>query len=123
MGSEMCIRDSFFAVHEAAGEMIARARKGGGPGLLECEMIRFYGHFEGDAQTYRAPGEVDTIRATRDCLTRFAQQVTEAAVLEQEDLDRIDREIAALIDEAVEQAQQAPYPTENDLLTDVYVSY
>ena len=103
--------------------MIARARKGGGPGLLECEMIRFYGHFEGDAQTYRAPGEVDEIRASRDCLVRFAQQVTEAAVLEQENLDGIDREIAALIDEAVEQAQQAPYPTENDLLTDVYVSY
>ena len=113
----------FFAVHEAAGEMIARAREGGGPGLLECTMIRFYGHFEGDAQTYRAPGEVDEIRATRDCLPKFVQQVTQAAALQQEDLDRIDREIAALIDEAVAQAQQAPYPTEKELLTDVYVSY
>ena len=113
----------FFAVHEAAGEIIARAREGGGPGLLECTMIRFYGHFEGDAQTYRAPGEVDEIRATRDCLPKFVQQVTQAAALQQEDLDRIDREIAALIDEAVAQAQQAPYPTEKELLTDVYVSY
>jgi TPP-dependent pyruvate/acetoin dehydrogenase alpha subunit len=113
----------FFAVYEAAGEMIARAREGGGPGLLECTMIRFYGHFEGDAQTYRAPGEVEEIRATRDCLPKFVQQVTQAAALQQEDLDRIDREIAALIDEAVAQAQQAPYPTEKELLTDVYVSY
>ena len=113
----------FFAVYEAAGEIIARAREGGGPGLLECTMIRFYGHFEGDAQTYRAPGEVDEIRATRDCLPKFVQQVTQAAVLQQGDLDRIDREIAALIDEAVAQAQQAPYPTEKELLTDVYVSY
>ena len=113
----------FFAVYEAAGEIIARAREGGGPGLLECTMIRFYGHFEGDAQTYRAPGEVDEIRATRDCLPKFVQQVTQAAALQQEDLDRIDREIAALIDEAVAQAQQAPYPTEKELLTDVYVSY
>jgi TPP-dependent pyruvate/acetoin dehydrogenase alpha subunit len=46
----------FFAVHEAAGEIIDRARKGGGPALLECKMSRFYGHFEGDAQTYRAQG-------------------------------------------------------------------
>ena len=113
----------FFAVYEAAGEMIGRAREGGGPGLLECSMIRFYGHFEGDAQTYRAPGEVDEIRANRDCLPKFVQQVTQAAALQQGDLDRIDREIAALIDEAVAQAQQAPYPTEQDLLTDVYVSY
>ncbi|KGF77980.1 ABC transporter substrate-binding protein, partial [Massilia sp. JS1662] len=41
----------FFAVHEAAGELIRRAREGGGPSLLECKMVRFYGHFEGDAQT------------------------------------------------------------------------
>ena len=44
----------FFAVYEAAGEIIRRAREGGGPSLLECKMIRFFGHFEGDAQTYRA---------------------------------------------------------------------
>ena len=68
----------FFAVHEAAGEMIARAREGGGPSLLECAMIRFFGHYEGDAQTYRAPGEVEDIRANRDCLTKFVQQVTQA---------------------------------------------
>ena len=113
----------FFAVHEAAGEMIARARKGGGPSLLECGMIRFYGHFEGDAQTYRAAGEVEELRANRDCLTRFAQQVAQAGVLEQADLESIDREIAALIDEGVAEAQQAPHPGEDQVLTDVYVSY
>ena len=40
-------------------EIIRRAREGGGPSLLECKMVRFYGHFEGDAQTYRAAGELD----------------------------------------------------------------
>ena len=55
----------FFAVHEAAGEVIRRAREGGGPSLLECKMVRFYGHFEGDAQTYRAAGELDTSAPTR----------------------------------------------------------
>ena len=43
----------FFAVHEAAGEAIARARSGGGPTLIECKVSRYYGHFEGDQQTYR----------------------------------------------------------------------
>ena len=113
----------FFAVYEAAGEMIARAREGGGPGLLECGMIRFFGHYEGDAQTYRAPGEVEEVRANRDCLAKFVQQVTQADAVEQGDLERIDREVAALIDEAVAAAQQAPQPTAEDLLTDVYVSY
>ena len=36
-----------------------RARAGGGPTLLECKVNRYYGHFEGDQQTYRAPGEVE----------------------------------------------------------------
>ena len=48
----------FFAVYEAAGEAIAPARDGGGPTLLEVKITRFYGHFEGDPQTYRAKDEV-----------------------------------------------------------------
>src|ERR671922_323690 len=56
----------FFAVYEAAGEAIDRARTGGGPSLLEMKVNRYYGHFEGDQQTYRADGEVEHVRATRD---------------------------------------------------------
>jgi TPP-dependent pyruvate/acetoin dehydrogenase alpha subunit len=114
----------FFAVHEAAGEAIQRARDGGGPSLLECKVNRYYGHFEGDAQTYRGPGEVDEIRRTRDCLANFARQVTEAGVLEPDDLSQIDEEVRRLIDEAVKTAKAAPEPdAARDLLTDVYVSY
>jgi len=113
----------FFAVYEAAGEIIERARRGGGPALLECEMIRFFGHFEGDAQTYRAPGEQDDLRANRNCLTKFRSAVTEAGVLTDAELDAIDAEALALIDEAVVGALAAPEPTPDDLLTDVYVSY
>jgi acetoin:2,6-dichlorophenolindophenol oxidoreductase subunit alpha len=114
----------FFAVHEAAGEAIQRARDGGGPSLLECKVNRYYGHFEGDAQTYRGPGEVDQIRRTRDCLANFSRQVTEAGVLEPDDLSQIDEEVRRLIDEAVKTAKAAPEPDPaRDLLTDVYVSY
>ncbi|MBP0629121.1 MULTISPECIES: thiamine pyrophosphate-dependent dehydrogenase E1 component subunit alpha [unclassified Cupriavidus] len=113
----------FFAVHEAAGEVIRRAREGGGPSLLECKMVRFYGHFEGDAQTYRAAGELDDIRANKDCLKLFARTVTQAGVIAREELDTIDREVAALIEHAVQEAKAAPLPGPEDLLTDVYVSY
>jgi len=113
----------FFAVHEAAGEMIKRAREGGGPSLLECSMVRFYGHFEGDAQTYRAKGEVDELRAHRDCIKMFAEHVIEAGVLGRAELEAIDGEVRSLIEEAVVSAKAAPLPTARDLLTDVYVSY
>ena len=113
----------FFAVYEAAGEIISRARDGGGPSLLECNMIRFYGHFEGDAQTYRGSGEVEEIRKNRDCLKKFFQQVTQTDALNKSDLDGVDQEISVLINEAFDEAQKAPRPTETDLLSDVYINY
>ena len=113
----------FFAVYEAAGEMIRRARDGGGPSLLECKMIRFHGHFEGDAQTYRAKGEIDDIRSNRDCIRQFSRRVREAGVIGQDEMDAIDAEVAKLIDDAVDKAKAAPLPTPADLTTDVYVKY
>jgi pyruvate dehydrogenase E1 component alpha subunit len=113
----------FFAVYEAAGEIIKRAREGAGPTLLECKMIRFFGHFEGDAQTYRAPGENTENRKNRDCLKIFRTKVTEAGVLSEKELNTIDDEVMILIDEAVEEAKAAPLPTLEDLTKDVYVSY
>jgi acetoin:2,6-dichlorophenolindophenol oxidoreductase subunit alpha len=113
----------FFAVHEAAGEAIARARSGGGASLIECKGMRYYGHFEGDQQTYRAPGEVDELRRTRDCLEAFSRRVTEAGLLDDEDLAAIDASVAQLIDDAVAQAKAAADPTPDEVLTDVYLSY
>ncbi len=113
----------FFAVYEAAGEVIRRAREGGGPSLLECKMVRFFGHFEGDAQTYRGEGENEYNRENRDCLKMFSARVTEAGVIDAAELETIDGEVLAAIDQAVEQAVAAPLPGAADLTTDVYVNY
>lgn len=113
----------FFAVHEASAEIIKRAREGGGPALLECKMVRFYGHFEGDAQTYRGPGELEDIRANKDCIKKFAAAVTGAGVVTAAELKAIGDEVLAAIEDAVKQAKAAPLPTAADLTTDVYVTY
>ena len=113
----------FFAVYEAAGQAIERARSGEGPSFIECQVNRYFGHFEGDAQTYRRPGEVEEIRASRDCLNLFVRRVIESAHIDRAALDEIDREVAALIDESVAAAKSDPAPPAEDLLTDVYVSY
>ncbi|MEE8544657.1 MAG: thiamine pyrophosphate-dependent dehydrogenase E1 component subunit alpha [Alphaproteobacteria bacterium] len=112
-----------FAVHEAAREAVERARAGHGPSLIHVRLNRYYGHFEGDAMTYRAPGEVEKLRAERDCLTLFRTRVGEAGLLQADQLDAIDGEVAELIDEAVAEAAAAPPPGPEDLLSDVYISY
>ena len=113
----------FFAVHEAAGEAIKRARNGDGPSMIEVKFTRYYGHFEGDAQTYRAADEIKTLRGTKDCLDIFTEKVTAAALVEQAELAAIDEEAKALIDDATAQARAAPNPGAAELLTDVYISY
>ena len=113
----------FFEVAEAAKEAIDRARAGDGPSLIHANLDRHYGHFEGDAQTYRAPGETDQLRQEKNSLAIFRQKVTEAGLLEAPQLDEIDKEVAAQIGRAVTAAESAKAPTAEDLLTDVYVSY
>jgi len=113
----------FFAVYEAAGEIIKRAREGGGPALLECKMVRFYGHFEGDQQLYRGEGELDDIRANKDCIKLFTERVIESGVISRGELDKIEKDIVGQIHEALVLAKAAPSPTKTDLTTDVYVSY
>jgi len=112
----------FFDVYEAAGEAIERARSGGGPSLLHVRLNRFYGHFEGDAGTYRLPEELEAARS-RDPIMLFRQRVVEASLIPADELDAADREIVADIRRYLEAAKSAPMPTEADLMTDVYVAY
>jgi acetoin:2,6-dichlorophenolindophenol oxidoreductase subunit alpha len=113
----------FFATYEASREAVERARAGGGPGFIEMRVKRFYGHFEGDPQLYRPAGELEQIRETADCLKVFRAKVTEAKLLEEAQLNAVDAEVDAEIEKSVETAAQAPWPTEKDLTTHVYVKY
>jgi pyruvate dehydrogenase E1 component alpha subunit len=113
----------FFEVYEASQEAIDRARHGGGPTLLEFKLNRYYGHFEGDAQTYRGKDEVKKLREDKDCLARFRTVVTKDKQIQIKDLDTIDAAAQALIEKAVAKAKSAPYPKPEALLTDVYATY
>jgi pyruvate dehydrogenase E1 component alpha subunit len=113
----------YFAVYEAMGRLADRARSGGGPSTLVANITRFYGHFEGDPQNYRAKGEVARLRETMDCLKRFRARVESDRTLSAAELAAIDAEVLALIERAVADAKAAPPPAESELTTDVYINY
>jgi len=113
----------FFAVYDAAAEAVERARSGGGPSLIHAKLNRYYGHFEGDAMTYRGVGEVELLRRDHDPLKFFRSRVTEAGLLAADQLDAIDASVAAEIDVSAVKAKAAKMPAAEALLTDVYVSY
>ncbi|MDP6605949.1 MAG: thiamine pyrophosphate-dependent dehydrogenase E1 component subunit alpha [Dehalococcoidia bacterium] len=107
------------AVHQAAGEAVARARTGNGPTLLECDTYRFYNHTgrsEGDPR----PEEERAAWRERDPLTILCGVLEERAILSGESADRITEEVQREIEEAITFAEEAPYPELSELLTDIY---
>ena len=102
---------------------LAHARAGNGPVALEFATQRYFGHFEGDPQRYRAKGEVDNARATVDCLKQFREHPTVMAAGMSAELDAIDAAVAELIDSAVAAAKSAPPPAPEAVLDGVYGSY
>ncbi|WP_221796260.1 thiamine pyrophosphate-dependent dehydrogenase E1 component subunit alpha [Aquisediminimonas sediminicola] len=113
----------FMSVYDTMRDVLEYVRAGHGPASVEFDTERFFGHFEGDPQRYRADGELDRIRAERDCLRKFRDSVTGAGLLSHTELDSLDAEILDLIQSAVDDARAAERPTAEDVLTDVYISY
>jgi len=107
------------AVYEAIGEAVARARKGEGPTLVECKTWRHYGHFEGDAQTYKTKQEIEDWMKM-DPIPRFRKQLIERGVFTQKDADKIDQAMDEEIDKAVKFAEESPLPAPEETLEDVY---
>jgi pyruvate dehydrogenase E1 component alpha subunit len=111
-----------FAVYEAAGEAIARARRGDGPTLIEAKTYRYYGHFQGDMVTYRTEEEVLRYR-DRDPIAGAKKYIKDHNLASEEELDAIDERVVGALDKAWEAAQTAPWPAPEEALNDVYVSY
>ena len=68
-------------------------------------------------------GEVEKLRAEKDCLKLFREKVVGAALLSDEELDTIFEEERQRIENTTLASQAAPRATKADLMTDVYSSY
>lgn len=107
-------------VYAKVREAVARARRGEGPTLVECKTYRYGGHHCGEPGTaYRAKEEIAAWR-DRDPLRRFRAYLTEHGVLTADEAAKLEREAAALLDEAVEYGKAGPWPAPEEALEDVY---
>jgi len=107
------------AVYEAASAAIVRARSGEGPTLIESKTYRWYGHSEIDPAKYRKKEEVEAWKK-QDPVARFEKYLTEKKILSEEMKKQVAAEITAEIDEAVQFAEESPYPTPEDALKFVW---
>nr|WP_163256905.1 pyruvate dehydrogenase (acetyl-transferring) E1 component subunit alpha [Clostridium sporogenes] len=108
-----------FAVYEAAEEAIKRAREGKGPTLIECKTYRHRGHFEGDPCVYK-PTEEQEEWLAKDPIPRFEKYLVENEILTEQKLKEVQSKVESEIDEAVDFANNSPYPELESVLEDVY---
>ncbi|ASS89298.1 MULTISPECIES: thiamine pyrophosphate-dependent dehydrogenase E1 component subunit alpha [Aeribacillus] len=111
------------AVYEAAERAVARARNGEGPTLIECKTYRNYGHFEGDAQTYKSAEEKQKHLQENDAIAKFRHYILSNQLISEQELLNIEQQVTKAVEEAVHFAEKSPFPSAEDLLKDVYVSY
>jgi acetoin:2,6-dichlorophenolindophenol oxidoreductase subunit alpha len=106
-------------VYEAITEAVTRARDGGGPTLVECLTYRHGGHKRDDAATYRPVEEVEAWLA-RDPLPSFRERLVDDSRIGEIELGSLEREIQALVTDAVEFAQSSDFPPPESAFEDVY---
>lgn len=107
------------AVYEAAGVAIERARRGGGPTLLEVRTDRYLGHFQGDPEVYRPKGEVEELRR-HDPIPRLGEHLKQTGVIDDAKDQEIRARVSARITEAYEYGRTSPYPKPEDALLHLF---
>jgi pyruvate dehydrogenase E1 component alpha subunit len=107
------------AVEDAARRAIESVRAGNGPHFLECRTYRFRAHSMYDPELYRERSEVEQWKH-RDPLTLLAETLREAGGLDDDQMTRLEADVAAEIDEAVAVAETAEWEPVEDLTRFVY---
>jgi pyruvate dehydrogenase E1 component alpha subunit len=107
-------------VYEATQAAIAAIHDGQGPQFLEMITYRFEGHSMGDPLRYRAKDEVEKWRED-DPIGILERHLFKEKLATKDELEQIDDQVEKVIAEAVEFADQSPFPALETLFDHIYV--
>jgi acetoin:2,6-dichlorophenolindophenol oxidoreductase subunit alpha len=110
------------AVHAVAVRLVDRARQGQGPSFLLCSTYRYSGHHVGDInrEYYRSKNEEQEWKTRRDPIKLFSDWLLGEKLTDAAALARIESEVRAEMQAAVDFAIAAPYPKPEEAEQDVY---
>ncbi len=108
-----------FKMWEVINEAAERARSGEGPTVVEARMYRITPHSsDDDDRTYRSREEVEEHKRQDPLLV--ARAALEKDGLTAQEHDEMEARAKAIVDEAVQYAEQAPYPEVEEGMYPVY---
>jgi len=97
------------ASYEAILTGVERARRGEGPSLIEAMVKRWKGHAAWDSGRYLTQAELEEVKA-QDPLPKYRRRLIEDGVLSVEEINSIDAEMRAIMQEALRFAEESPTP-------------
>lgn len=109
-------------VFQTSKKLIEEARSGHGPALVECMTYRWRGHVGPNFDVekgLRSQEELD-YWMNRDPVKTFGEVLSERHILSETEKTRIRADIEKEIEDALVFARKSPYPTENQLLDNVF---
>jgi len=118
------LRDRFQArdvleVHKRVYDAVEHARRTSEPTLLEIRTYRYRGHSMSDPGKYRTPDEIEQQKKL-DPLMRAREQL-KALGRSEEELQKLDAEIEAEVQDAIRFAEESPEPSPDILEPTTYV--
>jgi pyruvate dehydrogenase E1 component alpha subunit len=109
------------AVYQAVKRASAWVRERNRPYLIEAVTYRFRGHSMSDPGKYRSPAEVDLWKE-RDPLPNFAARLIEEEIATEDTLACLRAKATAMVKEAVQFAEESPWPDDEEVFTDVFAA-
>ncbi|PWW05636.1 2-oxoisovalerate dehydrogenase E1 component alpha subunit [Paenibacillus cellulosilyticus] len=107
-------------VYQVVKDARERALKGEGPTLIEAMMYRLSPHSTSDNDlAYRTKEEVEENRA-KDGIPKYKQYLIDAGIWSEEQDMQLNAELRAIIDDATNYGDKAPFPTPESTLLHVY---
>ena len=108
------------AVYQAVKSARARALSGEGPSLIETVSYRLTPHSsDDDDSTYRSKAEVEAAKAI-DSIHTFGEYLREHGLLDEETESEIRGKLRRMINQATDEAEEAPFASPDTLEQFVY---
>lgn len=110
-----------FDMRRKVREAVERARTEKIPTLIEARCYRFMGHSMSDpvSGVYRTKEEVEEAKK-QDPIRILIDQLKDAGLLTDEELQAMDERVKAEVEDAAEFAERSPEPEPDELYRDVY---
>lgn len=108
-----------FTVYENMKKISKEVRKDSMPWFVEIRTYRYRGHSMSDPQKYRSKEELETYQNV-DPIERLKTYILDKDINTKEEIEEIQDKVEDMVLEAIEFAEESPFPDDEALYEDMY---